>query len=265
MSLRENDLLIISYCNYLYREIALNWVRALENLGVDNYLIFSIDEECHNFLKARGVNSRLHLIPDLPQKQAQGGMTRKMGVERFRIIGSLLKEGVNVVYSDLDAVWVKNPLKILENFSEFDILSSTVRQTGAWPPLVAQKWGFTLCTGWFGFKASPSTVLFITELIDFFLNSKRPPPGNFIVCDQDAFNSYLVDSEFTPLPLEDHQAILQSPLSEYSSLRVLAIDRDLIHRGGGSPASVVIHPVSEKTGEKTKKKLQAKNIWFLDE
>ena len=265
MSSKSNKLLIISYCNYSYREIALNWVKALERLGIENYLIFSIDEECHEFLKRKGVNSCLHIIADLPEKQSQGGMTRKMGMERFVIIRSLLEDGTDVVYSDLDAVWIHDPLKKLCNFSDHHLVASTIRHAHSWPPKVAKEWGFTLCTGWFGFKSGPTTLFFLDELMDFFLNSRRPRPGELIVCDQDAFNSYLLYAGFAPHPKEGHQALLKSSWFCYSGFNLLAIHSDSVHRGGGRSISLVVHPVSDKNAEKTKGKLRSKKLWFLDE
>jgi len=261
-SLRKNNLLIISYCNYFYREIALNWVKALERLGIDNYLIFSIDEACDNFLREKGINSRFHPIPDLPEKQARGGMTRKMGLERFKIIRSLVAAGTDVIYSDLDAVWIKDPRDSLCCFSDFHIVASAVRHTHAWPPHVAKEWKFTLCTGWLGFKGAPTTASFLDELLNFFLNSRRPAPGKLIVCDQDAFNSYLLHAGFTPFPEEGHQAVLKSGSGDFN---LLALHPDLVHRGGGRPSSLVVHPVSPKTAEKTKGKLKSKKLWFLNE
>jgi hypothetical protein len=254
MPLRENDLLIISYCNYFYREIALNWANALGRLGIDNYLIFSIDKECHEFLKSKRINSCLHTISDLPKKQAAGGMSKKMGRERFYIIKSLLQEGYDVVYSDLDAVWIKNPLDLCANFNDDHMIASVVQHAGAWPPKVSKEWGFTLCTGWFGFRACVKNIKFLEELGEFFKNGK-------IVCDQDAYNSYLLSlNPSHDRGVKGHCSRLTLP----GGATLLGINPELIKRGHPTNKALVGHPVSCKTAKQTMNKLKEKNLWFLE-
>ena len=248
----NSNTLIISYGNALYKEIALNWGTALSHLEIDNYLIFSIDEECHEFLEFHGINSTLHPIPDLPEKQARGGMTKRMGIERFYIIKSLLEEGRDIIYSDLDAVWIKNPLADCANFENDNMVASVVDHKGAWPPKVSKVWGFTLCTGWFGFKSCQENIEFIDDLISFFAN--RPT-----VCDQDAYNSYLLSLQ----PSLNHNCkphLRRLILPNGSTL--LALNKNLIKRGHPHPSTLVGHPVSHKTAWQTKKKLIEKNFGF---
>ena len=45
------NLKIISFCNYPYREIALNWVKHLEALAIDNYEVLCLDSESHEYLE----------------------------------------------------------------------------------------------------------------------------------------------------------------------------------------------------------------------
>ena len=51
------NLKIISFCNYPYREIALNWVKHLEALAIDNYEVLCLDLESHEYLKSHDCNS----------------------------------------------------------------------------------------------------------------------------------------------------------------------------------------------------------------
>ena len=49
------SLKIISFCNYPYREIALNWVKHLEALSIDNYEVLCLDPESDEYLKSHGM------------------------------------------------------------------------------------------------------------------------------------------------------------------------------------------------------------------
>ena len=53
------NLKIISFCNYPYREIALNWVKHLEALSIDNYEVLCLDAESDEYLKFHGCHSRV--------------------------------------------------------------------------------------------------------------------------------------------------------------------------------------------------------------
>ena len=54
------NLKIISFCNYPYREIALNWVRHLEGaLSIDSYEVLCLDNESDEYLKSHGCHSRV--------------------------------------------------------------------------------------------------------------------------------------------------------------------------------------------------------------
>ena len=44
------NLKIISFCNYPYREIALNWVKHLEALSIDSYEVLCLDPESDEYL-----------------------------------------------------------------------------------------------------------------------------------------------------------------------------------------------------------------------
>ena len=42
--------LIVTFCNYEYVRIALNWITCLQNVNVNSYLIIATDEEAFDTL-----------------------------------------------------------------------------------------------------------------------------------------------------------------------------------------------------------------------
>ena len=46
-----NNLIILSFCNFDYVKVALNWVEYLNKLKINNYLIVALDSETESFLK----------------------------------------------------------------------------------------------------------------------------------------------------------------------------------------------------------------------
>jgi hypothetical protein len=248
-----SELLIISYSNYFYREIARNWALALNKLGIKNYLIFSMDEECHKFLIDNDINSKLHLAQNIPKEQEKGGMTTEMGMERFKIIKTLLNENKNVIYSDLDAIWIKNPIDSFCDFGKHEILASTVTHSAAYPKPTRLKWGFTICTGWLAFKSCEKNINFLDSFLEFI---KTPEA---IGDDQHGFNSYLLKLNTSVSECPVHHAELFVPKL---NLNILAINDGYVVRGKKRETSFVAHPVSAKLAQPKKDKLIAENLWF---
>lgn len=49
----------------------------------------------------------------------------KMGREKIRLIKVFLELGVHVIITDVDALWLRNPIPYLKQFPEADILTSS--------------------------------------------------------------------------------------------------------------------------------------------
>ena len=81
-----------------------------------------------------------------------------------------------IIHSDLDAVWIKNPISKLN--SKYDIIASC--DTGGFPVESFSKWNFTMCMGWVYFKNNSC----VKSVFDKILKSKK----NFD--DQEEFNLY---------------------------------------------------------------------------
>ena len=49
-NLVEDDLIIVSFCNKLYKHIAVNWVAHLQLLNIKNYVVIATDRETEKYL-----------------------------------------------------------------------------------------------------------------------------------------------------------------------------------------------------------------------
>ena len=52
----DKQTLIVTFCNYEYVRIALNWITCLQNVNVNSYLIIATDEEAFDTLSNEKVN-----------------------------------------------------------------------------------------------------------------------------------------------------------------------------------------------------------------
>lgn len=143
--------LILVFANYQYLLVLENWLAAVNRISVDNFLIVSLDEQLHHYLEEKMINSifrpcELNL--------------RKLWIHRVDVILELMEDGYDVIHSDADAVWLKDPQPFLTVLSH-DMFFS---QGTVWPQDVYEKWNFVLCCGFFYMRSNQKTLKFIKEL-----------------------------------------------------------------------------------------------------
>eukprot|EP01062_Namystynia_karyoxenos_P010216 TRINITY_DN13616_c0_g2_i1.p2 TRINITY_DN13616_c0_g2~~TRINITY_DN13616_c0_g2_i1.p2 ORF type:complete len:465 (+),score=116.11 TRINITY_DN13616_c0_g2_i1:102-1397(+) len=91
---------------------------------------------------------------------------RRPGLPLFRlrgaVLGAALRAGVAVLSSDLDAVWLRDPLpEVGAALREgFDV----VAQRGSFPRKHASAWGATVCMGFAALRPSPRLLSFLPEV-----------------------------------------------------------------------------------------------------
>jgi len=147
----KNNQKIIVFANYNYLSILENWLAAMKKISVENYLIISLDEELHLHLQKLNIDSLFH-----PCELNLG----KLWIHRINVILELMEKGYDILHSDADAIWLKDPLPYLNTLSQDMIFS----QGTIWPPDVQEKWGFVLCCGFFLLRSNPQTISFVKEL-----------------------------------------------------------------------------------------------------
>tara|TARA_B100000035_G_scaffold311618_1_gene321494 strand:- start:5035 stop:5691 length:657 start_codon:yes stop_codon:yes gene_type:complete len=215
---------IIAFGDARYKRIAHNWAIYLRNHGINNYTIYSLDCEIHEYLIENKINT------ELLDLNIFEGKTWKWR-ERVKFVSALLNSGTSVLHSDLDAIWLKNPLSFIEE--DNDIVAST----GTYPKDIYKKIGFTVCMGWIYYKSSPIVKILLENTLNQGVNH------NFD--DQVEFN----------------REIFNNP--KHSSLNLKTLDQSIISRDQPhNENTYVAHPLSEKHIDR-EKFLKSKNLWTL--
>ena len=146
------DHLVIVFANHNYLPVLQNWLTAMDRLKIDNYLIIALDKDLHTYLKDKSIPTLLR-----PCELDLG----KLWVHRVEILLELMKQGYDVIHSDADAIWLKDPLPYLNALPQDMIFS----QGTIWPPDVQEKWGFVLCCGFFMLRSNKKTLHFMQDLL----------------------------------------------------------------------------------------------------
>ena len=223
---------IVTFCNADYVNLAVPWVRNLERTGVRDYVVAATDEIAQAELTKQGVNTRL--VNGVFSKDQKYVFT-----SRLNVIHQYLKDGVDVVHSDLDAIWKRNILPELDD-PGVDLYMS---QGTVLPQEHFEKHGFVLCCGFYYAKSNERVVNFFTALLKF-IDERRERN------DQRALNLLLLDTEWQLDATEKRSAgfsWFESNIAGYNkafNLRLSLISMSKVQRIRVNQEGAVYHPCS---------------------
>ena len=147
------DPLVITFSDAAYLPLLEIWLARMRQLGVAPVRVYCLDAPTLAWCRSEGVACEL---------VRWSGSLQDLWLQRVRIISSLLATGQEIIHSDTDAVWTKNPLREgSARLGEQDLMFS---QGTVWPDDVHDRWGFVLCCGWFRARPSPAACRFFQAL-----------------------------------------------------------------------------------------------------
>ncbi|XRB18460.1 glycosyltransferase family 77 protein [Pseudoscourfieldia marina] len=122
----SDGLIMVTWANYHYLDFALNWLGHLSRLGVKNVMVGAMDHEMLEALVERGV----------PTFSMESGLTtgdfgwgtptfHKMGREKINLFVKFTEMGFDVLISDIDTVWLRDPLPYMAEYKNADVLTSS--------------------------------------------------------------------------------------------------------------------------------------------
>lgn len=172
---------IFSVVNRDYIELAEQWAKQVEKITKKTISFACADKQSYDLLNSKGFQcydfqriesgqSICYSKITFPNEHAVYTVSLK-----FKLALHLINSGVDCIYSDVDAIWVKNPLPFLNQ--EF----SVAFQPGSFPEIQKNMWGFSACTGFVAFNSSQNVS-------DFLLKATSRFDGS----DQAAFNETML-------------------------------------------------------------------------
>lgn len=150
----SSEILIVAFSDSGYLPLLAAWVRRVQRLTAVTPRIYCLDEPTAQWCHVHGVDHR---------RLRWSGRLDELWVERVRVFGGLLAEGRSFVHSDIDAIWIRNPLR--EGAAATCDCDLVFSQGTVWPPEVHDRWGFVLCCGWFQARATTAATDFFGELL----------------------------------------------------------------------------------------------------
>ena len=144
--------LIVTFCNSNYSRLLDNWLIAIERIGPLPILVCALDKPLELKLREEGVP-----VTHIPCE----GVLSNIWSARISAIQTLVTAGYAVTQSDVDAVWLKNPMPVLECL-DADIISS---QGTIYPISALREWGHVLCCGFMQFRPTEYAKDLLKDLV----------------------------------------------------------------------------------------------------
>jgi hypothetical protein len=156
MSLESSPIHIVAG-NSAYRELLLNWlIMAKVKVAppLSNIIVVSIDTSLCDLLNKRNINC-LFVDRKACLKENFRQDFRSILILRLTVIRLLNHWGYDAANIDADAVILKNPKPLYEEFKESDMVAGR----GTYPSPIGKVWGTgaTICGGTFMIRSTPNT------------------------------------------------------------------------------------------------------------
>jgi hypothetical protein len=190
----------------------------LRHGALDGLLILSTDVQAHELLTSRGANSILVRVSNRTEYRQRDFVW----LWRMRLVQHVLRAGVDVLMTDLDAHWLRNPLPAVRSrlaAGDHIVASRALK----WPEPQARKWGAVACMGFVYFSAAEPTLMMplIDDVLRSMLASDRPD-------DQVALNSML---DAHNLSIQAHESQNIATGITMHGLRVGLLTATQVYRG----------------------------------
>jgi hypothetical protein len=197
-----------------YLHLGQSWCGAIGRLQVPNVVLVCGDEESRADFAGRGARTVLAPVSTPPADEAANfvGFSPKavaLTALKFAACRTCLQRGRDVIFSDIDALWLTDPRPYL------GALDSDVafQRVFGFPAEVVRSWGFAACSGFFWLRSCEGTLALCDRMCAYTAE---------IADDQVVLNLALAEA-----------GVRWSEPADWSSLRDLGARRLLAGEGSG--------------------------------
>lgn len=122
----KDNVVMVTWANFHYYDFVMNWVSHLRNLNMTNFVVGAMDDDLLHKLLEQGVPTFAMRSGLTTGDFGWGSKTfHKMGREKINLIRVFVTMGYDIMVSDVDTVWMRDPLEYVQRYPEADILASS--------------------------------------------------------------------------------------------------------------------------------------------
>lgn len=132
----KNKTIVLAVAGYSYKDMLMSWVCRLRSLLITNFVVCALDHDVYQFSLLQGLPVfEDPLAPsDISFDDCHFGTKcfQRVTKSKSRLVLQILKLGYNVLMSDVDVYWFKNPLPLLYSFGPAILVaqSDEYKETG---------------------------------------------------------------------------------------------------------------------------------------
>ena len=129
----SKNLVILSFVDFAYVELAINLHESLQALHITNFLFISADAKAFEVLKRRGIESFLYQHSQINTDEASKFYSDDFKLKtsiKIKIITAALRLGFQVLFTDADVVYLRNPIPHLTSFNNADLVIQNDTSSG---------------------------------------------------------------------------------------------------------------------------------------
>ncbi|KAK2407905.1 Nucleotide-diphospho-sugar transferase family protein [Trifolium repens] len=116
----RNKTIVLTVAGYSYKDMLMSWVCRLRKLSIENFIVYALDPETYQFSILQGIP--VFKGPIAPSNISFDNCHfgtkcfQRVTKVKSRIVLKILKLGYNVLLSDVDTYWFRNPIPLLNSF-----------------------------------------------------------------------------------------------------------------------------------------------------
>ncbi|GAB4813810.1 hypothetical protein N2152v2_000856 [Parachlorella kessleri] len=179
----EDNTVLVTWANFHYKDFVMNWVEHVQATGCKSFLVGAMDDDLLQALLDANVPA-FAMSSGLTTKDFGWGSTsfHKMGREKINLIYTFTQMGYTILVSDVDTVWVRNPIPYMAQYPEADLLTSSDHLSNTHSDEGLELWPEA------GSAANIGIMLFRPSGHDFAKEWLRLLESDDKIWDQNAFN-----------------------------------------------------------------------------
>lgn len=172
----DNTVIITQLANNFFPIFEI-WYSHFKKFQLKNLLVIALDSVVYERVRDMGIEVYL-----LPIYNYQTGIRHILWHETVKFRKKINDMGVNYIHTDIDAIWLNNPVGIINSLPG-DIVSSIAYGV---PPNVLKEWGFVMCLGFYAMRSSDATRRIYNKYIKYTQRYGH---------DQNGLNQLLMENE----------------------------------------------------------------------
>lgn len=165
---RTSPAIVMQVVNKKYIEYQTNFINVMEmnsQFTKDNLFLMCLDDESFSTFTSFGINC-VNLENITEGLSNEGEKRHKIWETRVEYVSCLVRAGHDVIMSDSDALWLRDPMEIFDSHMDSSIIASR----GIFPPRAKREWGTAMCMGFIFFRSTGTVMNTFQKLMKHFVD-----------------------------------------------------------------------------------------------